>query len=63
MTEYDGDRINHRDCQITITHGLDHDGELFFYVELEGDLPYVYALGLLEAAKDGLKDMYGVTND
>ena len=62
MTEHDGGRIYHQDFQITITHGLDHDGEPLFYVELDGDLPYVYVLGLLEAAKDNLKEMYGVTN-
>lgn len=62
MTEYNGDRIYHRDFQITITHGLDHDGETLFHVDIDGDLPYVYALGLLEATKDNLKEMYGITN-
>lgn len=62
MTDYQGDLIKYQDCQITITHGLDHDGESLFHVNVDGDLPYVYVLGLLEAAKDNLKEMYGVTN-
>lgn len=63
MTEYQGDLIKYQEFQITITHGLDRDGESLFHVHVDGDLPYVYALGLLEAAKDNLKEMYGVTND
>ncbi|ATW58693.1 hypothetical protein SEA_ZION_59 [Corynebacterium phage Zion] len=62
MTKHDGNRIRYQDFQITITHGLDHDGESLFHVNIDGDLPYIYALGLLEAAKDNLKEMYGVTN-
>lgn len=63
MPDCQGDLIKYQDFQITITHGLDNDGEPIFHVELDGALPYVYALGLLEAAKDNIKGIYGVTND
>ncbi|MDK8838148.1 hypothetical protein ABRP78_09815 [Corynebacterium sp. KPL4064] len=58
MTDYQGDLIKYQDCQITITHGLAHDGEPIFHVNVDGDLPYVYALGLLEAAKENIRTMY-----
>ena len=54
------DRIKYRDMQITITHGLDDDGESIYHVNTQGDLPYIYALGLIEAAKDHLKHQYEV---
>lgn len=54
------DLIKLKDSQITITHGLDESGEALFHVNIKGDLPYVYALGLLEAAKDNLKNHYGL---
>lgn len=52
------DLIKHADCCITITHGLDSEGDMLFSVNVDGDMPYVYALGLLEAAKDDLKQIY-----
>ncbi|WP_185964701.1 hypothetical protein [Corynebacterium guaraldiae] len=52
------DLIQHQDCRITITHGLDREGELLFSVHVDGDMPYVSTLGLLEAAKDHLKKMF-----
>lgn len=52
------DLIKHQDCRITITHGLDERGDMIFNVDLDGDMPYVYTLGLLEAAKDNLKEMF-----
>lgn len=58
MTDYQGDLIKYQDFQITITHGLDHNGEPIFNVNFDGDLPYVYALGLLEAAKENIRAMY-----
>ena len=36
------DRIKHQDCRITITHGLDEQGDMIFNVDLDGDMPYVY---------------------
>lgn len=54
------DRIKYTDMQITITHGLDDEGEPIYNVNTQGDLPYIYALGLIEAAKDNLKHHYGV---
>ncbi|KGM18158.1 hypothetical protein [Corynebacterium auriscanis] len=54
------DRIKYRDAQITITHGLAEDGEPLFHVNVQSDLPYLYTLGLLEAAKDNLKRHYGI---
>lgn len=52
------ERIKYQDCRITITHGLDERGDIIFNVDLDGDTPYVYTLGLLEAAKDNLKKMF-----
>lgn len=51
-------QIEHQDCRITITHGLDERGDMIFNVDLDRDMPYVYTLGLLEAAKDNLKEMF-----
>ena len=58
MADYKGDLIKHQDFQITITHGFDQNGEMLFHVDLDGELPYVYALGLVEAAKDNIRAMY-----
>lgn len=52
------DLIQHQDCRITITHGLDSEGDMLFSVHVDGDMPYVSTLGLLEAAKDHLKQMF-----
>lgn len=57
------DLIKLQDFQITITHGLDENGEAIFHIDIEGDLPYVYALGLLEAAKDNLQYHYELDED
>lgn len=56
------DRIKYTDMQITITHGLDDEGEPIFHVNTQGDMPYIYALGLIEAAKDNLKYHYGISD-
>lgn len=37
---------------IVIGYGLDEEGELITSVSVEGDLPVVVSLGLLELAKD-----------
>lgn len=52
------DKIKHKDFVITITHGLDEDGDMIYNVRVDGELPYVYALGLLEAAKENLRGIY-----
>lgn len=52
------DLIKYQDAQITITHGLDETGDAIFHVNIQGELPFCYTLGLLEAAKDHVKEMY-----
>ncbi|GEM_PF-3826655 len=44
--------------RITIATGLDADGDILFDVGVEGGIPYVQALGLLEAAKPALEELY-----
>ena len=58
MADYQGDLIKHQDFQITITHGPDQDGEPLFHVNVDGELPYAYALGLVEATRDNIRAMY-----
>ncbi|SDR76952.1 hypothetical protein [Corynebacterium timonense] len=43
--------------RITITTGFDADGDILFDVGVEGNIPYVQALGLLEAAKHSLDEL------
>lgn len=52
------DLIKHQDCKITVTHGIADDGHMLFHVNVDGDMPYVYTLGLLEAAKENIREMY-----
>lgn len=36
------DLIQHQDCRITITHGLDSEGDMLFSVHVDGDLTPVW---------------------
>lgn len=50
--------IEWEDSRIVITSGFDENGDQIFSVDTRGHLPYCYALGLLEAAKDTIKETY-----
>lgn len=52
------DAIRYEDSRITIRSGFDEGGDQVFSVDTRGHLPYCYALGLLEAAKDTIKETY-----
>ena len=57
------DTIRYEDSRITIRSGLDKDGGQVFEVDTRGHLPYCYAIGLLEAAKDTIKETYTDTGE
>lgn len=57
------DTIRYEDSRIVIRSGFDEDGDQVFEVDTRGHLPYVYALGLLEAAKDMIKETYTDTEE
>ena len=57
------DTIRYEDSRIVIRSGFDEDGDQVFEVDTRGHLPYVYALGLLEAAKETIRDMYADTEE
>ena len=61
--EYFDDTIRYEDSRITVRSGFDKDGGQVFEVDARGHLPYVYALGLLEAAKDTIKEIYTDTEE
>ena len=61
--EYFDDTIRYEDSRITVRSGFDKDGGQVFEVDARGHLPYVYALGLLEAAKDTIKETYTDTEE
>lgn len=42
---------------ITITYEIDEDGDMLTGVSIEGELPVVTQLGLLELAKDTILSM------
>lgn len=44
--------------RITIVHGLGDYGDSIFNVNIQGDIPYTTALGLLVAAKDHVDHIY-----
>lgn len=52
------DLIKHEDGRILITHGIDENGELLFYVDIQGEMTFLQSIGLLEAAKDNVRDFY-----
>lgn len=57
------DTIRYEDSRIIIRSGFDENGDQVFSVDTEGHPPYVYALGLLEAAKDTIKETYTDTEE
>lgn len=57
------DTIRYEDSRITIRSGFDGSGDQVFSVDTRGHLPYCYALGLLEAAKETIRDMYADTEE
>lgn len=57
------DPIRYVDSRITITSGFDENGDQVFSVDTEGHPPYVYTLGLLEAAKETIKETYTDTEE
>lgn len=57
------DTIRYEDSRITIRSGFDESGDQVFSVDTRGHLPYCYALGLLEAAKETIRDMYADTEE
>ena len=57
------DPIKYEDSRIVIRSGFDESGDQVFSVDTRGHLPYVYALGLLEAAKETIRDMYADTEE
>ena len=61
--EYFDDTIRYEDSRILIRSGFDEGGDQVFSVDVEGRPPYVYALGLLEAAKDTIKETYTDTEE
>ena len=61
--EYFDDTIRYEDSRITVRSVFDKDGGQVFEVDARGHLPYVYALGLLEAAKDTIKETYTDTEE
>ena len=62
MTDSDNP-IKYEDSRIVITSGFDENGDQIFSVDTRGHLPYCYALGLLEAAKDTIKETYTDTEE
>ncbi|MGJ4091228.1 hypothetical protein [Corynebacterium macclintockiae] len=58
VTNEESDLIKHEDGRILITHGIDENGELLFYVDIQGEMTFLQAIGLLEAAKDNVRDLY-----
>lgn len=57
------DTIRYVDSRIIITSGLGENGDRVFSVDTEGHPPHVYALGLLEAAKDTIRETYTDTEE
>lgn len=57
------DPIKYEDSRLIIRSGFDEGGDQVFSVDMEGHPPYVYALGLLEAAKDTIKETYTDTEE
>lgn len=50
--------IEYEDSRIIITSGFDENGDQIFSVDTRGHLPYCYALGLLEVAKETIRETY-----
>ena len=61
--EYFDDTIRYEDSRIVIRSGFDESGDQVFSVDMEGHPPYVYALGLLEAAKETIRETYTDTEE
>lgn len=57
------DPIKYEDSRIIIRSGFDESGDQVFSVDTRGHLPYVYALGLLEAAKEAISETYTDTEE
>ena len=57
------DTIRYEDSRITIRSGFNESGDQVFEVDTRGHLPYCYALGLLEAAKETIRDMCADTEE
>lgn len=52
------DAIQLEECKITVRSGYNAAGEPVFSTAFEGDIEYTQALGLLEVAKETVKDAY-----
>lgn len=50
------DAIEFVECRITITSGFNKHGEPVFTTQFDGEALYPHALGLLEIAKDHIKE-------
>ena len=50
------DEIKFIECRITITSGFNKHGEPVFTTQFDGEASYPHALGLLEIAKDHIKE-------
>lgn len=52
------DAIHLEECRIIIRSGYNAEGEPVFSTAFEGGPSYIHTLGLLEVAKDAVKDAY-----
>lgn len=52
------DAIEIEECKITIRSGYNAAGEPVFATAFEGSPSYIHTLGLLEVAKETVKDVY-----
>ena len=52
------DAIQLEECKIIIRSGYNAEGEPVFSTAFEGAPSYIQTLGLLEVAKDAVKDVY-----
>lgn len=43
---------------VTVSQRIRDDGKMFFYIDVDGELDLVQALGLLETGKMKLPDLY-----
>ena len=50
------DAIEFVECRITITSGFNKHGEPVYTTQFDGEALYPHALGLLEIAKDHIKE-------
>jgi len=50
------DEIHYEECRITIISGFNRNGEPVFQTQFDGEALYPHALGLLDIAKDHIKE-------